>query len=145
MLPQNDPKNHPIWQGENAAFGASGCRYPKMLLTVATEKDRADWLARNAKKDTNTGQVFYDELAPRPGALVPLVSTPEMVAAGLATVPGQDVVVEDAETEARILEFIGGRIEPANNNTIAIPIAQPIIKKSKHRKKAAAPTENAVA
>jgi hypothetical protein len=121
LTPQTDDRFFPKWQGTDAPYGESGCRYPKMLTRECTSVDREEWLKRNKRRDNVSGNEYYEDVAPSVGALIPVVATAELVNAGLAKIVGEPVIAKDREHEVEVVAKLG--LAPVQTKAI-IPIAR---------------------
>ncbi len=124
LTPQTDERNFPRWEGEKAAPGRPGARYPKMLTRPTTKEDRESWVREHRRVDQNTRQEYWEESPPRLHAPLPILSTQDMVDEGLAEVADLPVIVQSAEEEERIRVFLGLDEPPQRPQTTSIPIRQ---------------------
>ncbi len=121
LTPQTDERNFPRWASD-APPGKSGHAYPKMLTRACTKEDRIEWREKNRRMDQHTRQEYYEGVAPPLHAPIPVLSTIEMVDAGLAQLANEPVIVKDAAEEQRILEFLGWSEPEEPPQTVAIPV-----------------------
>ena len=121
LTPQTDERNFPRWAND-APPGKSGHAYPKMLTRACTKEDRIEWREKNRRVDQHTRQEYYEGVAPPLHAPIPVLSTIEMVDAGLAQLANEPVIVKDAAEEQRILEFLGWSEPEEPPQTVAIPV-----------------------
>ncbi len=120
LTPQTNEANFPRWQ-DKAPPGESGAHYPKMLTRLCTSEDRDEWIKRNRRRDQNTGQDYFEYVAPLVGSPIPVVATAELVNAGLVKNVGEPVIVRDKDHEAEIVAKMG--LEPVPVK-IPIPVAK---------------------
>lgn len=121
LTPQTDPRNFPVW-ADRAPPGRSGHPYPKMLTRAFTKEDRDVWQHKNKKVDVTTQREYYEERCPKVGDPVPIISTIELVDAGLCDMAGEPIVVRNAEEEASVYETLGLKPQAAKAAVMDVPI-----------------------
>lgn len=105
LTPQTDPQRFPQWR-EDAPFGQSGARYPKVLTRPYTEEDREAWVAANRRIDKINGE--YWDSRPQPvGSPTEILATKAIVLAGHAKHVGEVILVHDEKEEEEVLELLG--------------------------------------
>jgi hypothetical protein len=163
LTPQTDPRNFPA-HDPNAPPGKSGHPYPKMLTRPFTERDREQWLKLNGRREPGTTELWYAERPPEVDSSVPILTTREMVTAGLAPLANEPVIANDCDEEARLLTWLADHgiipkpdvpeeVPHPRSIVVEVEAAEPVrtMNKRKHRKRsskrrkakptAAAPTE----
>lgn len=77
--------------------------YPKMLSEPASDEYIRDFKEKNSYLDSHSGRVCYTQVAPKLGALVPMLSIGEDVDAGFALMVGHPIIVENMQRERDFL------------------------------------------
>lgn len=85
--------------------------YPK-AMNITVDKDYVEaWKARNSYFDPNTNKTTYTAASPRIGSKREVLTTQEMIEAGIGKIIGQPLTVNNANEEQLALKMLGLNVE----------------------------------